>query len=92
MGRRIGGAAGRCVFALIGAGPARGLEVIFEASDVALHDLAGDTPHVTFTKNGKNRRIRCHLSRLRDDRIFCAERYGYSGRLFAEGAGAGVEV
>ncbi|WP_119084707.1 4-hydroxybenzoate 3-monooxygenase [Altererythrobacter sp. B11] len=35
----------------------RGLEVIYEAADVALHDVEGDAPYVTFTKDGAQRRI-----------------------------------
>lgn len=30
----------------------RGLEVVYEAKDVALHDVAGDAPFVTYTKHG----------------------------------------
>ena len=35
----------------------RGLEVIYGADDVALHDIAGDAPCVTYTKNGSEHRI-----------------------------------
>ena len=37
---------------LIDAIPKRGLEVVWEAEDVALHDVAGDDPHITYTKDG----------------------------------------
>jgi p-hydroxybenzoate 3-monooxygenase len=37
---------------LIDAAPSRGLEIVWEAADVALHDIAGDTPSVTWTKDG----------------------------------------
>ncbi len=35
----------------------RGLEVIYEAGDVALHDIDGDAPYVTFAKDGTAYRI-----------------------------------
>jgi p-hydroxybenzoate 3-monooxygenase len=42
---------------LMDAAPSRGLEVIYDADDVALHDIEGDAPFVTFTKDGKEQRI-----------------------------------
>jgi len=42
---------------LIEAAPARGLDIIWEATDVALHDIEGDTPAVSFTVAGERRRI-----------------------------------
>jgi p-hydroxybenzoate 3-monooxygenase len=42
---------------LMEAAPARGLEVIYDAEDVALHDVDGDAPFVTFRKDGAVRRI-----------------------------------
>src|SRR6187431_43117 len=35
----------------------RGLEVIYEVADLALHGLGIDAPYVTFTKGGSGRRI-----------------------------------
>jgi len=35
----------------------RGLEVVYEASDVTLHDIESDTPFVTYVKDGAPRRI-----------------------------------
>jgi p-hydroxybenzoate 3-monooxygenase len=35
----------------------RGLEVIYEAAEVALHEIGGDAPFVTFTVGGKEERI-----------------------------------
>lgn len=32
--------------------------IVFEAADVALHDIDGDTPSVTYSKNGVDHRIR----------------------------------
>lgn len=42
---------------LMDAAPSRGLEVIYEAQDVALHDIAGDSPCVTYRKDGADHRI-----------------------------------
>ena len=39
----------------------RGLEVIYEAADVALHDIESDAPFVTFTKDGAERRVDCRI-------------------------------
>ena len=37
--------------------PARGLEIIYEASDVVLHEIESDAPCVTYTTNGAAHRI-----------------------------------
>jgi p-hydroxybenzoate 3-monooxygenase len=37
---------------LMDAAPARGLEIVYEAGDVSLHDLESDAPSVRFTKDG----------------------------------------
>lgn len=42
---------------LMDAAPARGLQIIYEADDVALHDIEGDSPYVTFNKDGYEQRI-----------------------------------
>lgn len=42
---------------LMDAAPARGLEVIYEAGDVALHDIQSDAPYVTYSKDGSTHRI-----------------------------------
>jgi p-hydroxybenzoate 3-monooxygenase len=42
---------------LMDAAPARGLDVIYEAADVALHDIESDTPFITYTKEGATHRI-----------------------------------
>ena len=39
----------------------RGLEVIYEAGDVALHDVESDAPYVTFTSDGAEQRIDCRF-------------------------------
>lgn len=44
---------------LIAAAPERGLDIVFEAKDAAIHDADSDAPHVTYTKNGVSHRIDC---------------------------------
>ena len=39
----------------------RGLEVIYEAEDVALHDVESDAPYVTFTRGGSQQRVDCRF-------------------------------
>ena len=42
---------------LMDAAPERGLEVIYAAEDVALHDIESDSPSVTFRKDGAVQRL-----------------------------------
>jgi p-hydroxybenzoate 3-monooxygenase len=42
---------------LMEAAPDRGLEVIYGAEDVALHEISGDTPSLSFRKDGAEHRI-----------------------------------
>lgn len=42
---------------LMDAAPERGLPVIYEAGDVALHDIAGDAPYLTYRKDCAEQRI-----------------------------------
>jgi p-hydroxybenzoate 3-monooxygenase len=44
-------------FDLMKAATERGLEVIYEAADVALHEVEGDGPYVTYLKDGAQHRI-----------------------------------
>ena len=69
---------------LIAAADERGLPVVYEAKDVALHDLNSSTPFVTFAKDGEERRI---------DAAFIAGCDGYHGasRKAVVAAGAGRE-
>ncbi|MFV0645521.1 MAG: 4-hydroxybenzoate 3-monooxygenase [Sphingomonadaceae bacterium] len=46
---------------LMDAAPERDLEVIYEAENVALHDVEGDTPCVTYTRDGQDHRIDCRI-------------------------------
>jgi p-hydroxybenzoate 3-monooxygenase len=42
---------------LMAAAPERGLEIVYEAKDVALHDLESESPSVTYTKDGVEHRL-----------------------------------
>ena len=42
---------------LMDAAPERGLQVIYEAADVSLHDVESDTPSVSYVKDGTAHRI-----------------------------------
>ncbi len=42
---------------LMDAAPDRGLEVIYDAGEVSLHDIEGEAPYVTYTKDGTEHRI-----------------------------------
>lgn len=46
---------------LMDASEERGLEVIYEAADAALHDVDSDAPYVTYTKDGSEHRIDCRF-------------------------------
>jgi p-hydroxybenzoate 3-monooxygenase len=42
---------------LMDVAPERGLEVVYEAADVALHDIDGDAPYITYSKDNAIHRI-----------------------------------
>jgi p-hydroxybenzoate 3-monooxygenase len=44
---------------LIAAAPERGLDIVWEAEDVALHDIESDAPWVSYAKDGAEHRIDC---------------------------------
>ena len=44
---------------LMDAAPERGLPIVYEAKDVAIHDIDGDAPFVTWTKDGETQRLDC---------------------------------
>ncbi|KPL66900.1 4-hydroxybenzoate 3-monooxygenase [Erythrobacter sp. SG61-1L] len=46
---------------LMEASAERGLDVIYEAGDVALHDVDSDAPYVTYTRDGATQRIDCRF-------------------------------
>jgi p-hydroxybenzoate 3-monooxygenase len=66
------------------AGP-RGLEVLYEAEDVALHDVDSERPFVTFTRNGIGQRL--------DARFLagCDGFHGPSRKAIPAGAGKSFE-
>jgi p-hydroxybenzoate 3-monooxygenase len=63
----------------------RGLEVVYEAADVALHDIASDTPHITYTKDN----LECRI----DARFVCGcdGFHGPSRKAIPEAAGKSYE-
>lgn len=46
---------------LIDAAPSCGLEIVWEAGDVALHDIENDRPFVTYRAAGREERIDCDI-------------------------------
>lgn len=46
---------------LMDASAERGLQVIYEAEDVALHDVAGEAPHVTYRTGEEEHRVDCRF-------------------------------
>jgi p-hydroxybenzoate 3-monooxygenase len=44
---------------LVGAAPERGVEIVWEAKDVALHDVDSGAPSVTYTRDGEAHRLTC---------------------------------
>ena len=70
---------------LIDAAPERGLEIIWEADGVTLHDLQSDTPYLTFQRNGPEERI--------DARFIagCDGFHGPSRQAFPESVGRHFE-
>jgi p-hydroxybenzoate 3-monooxygenase len=63
----------------------RGLEVIYEAADVALHAIESDAPFVTYTRDGAEQRIDCRLI------AGCDGFHGPSRRAIPAGAGREYE-
>lgn len=46
---------------LIAAGPERGLEIVWEAKDVALHDVNSSASSVSWTRNGERQSVTCEF-------------------------------
>ena len=71
---------------LIDAAPARGLEIVWEAADVALYDVETGAPYATFTKDGACVRL--------DARFVagCDGFYGPSRRAIPAGTGRSYEL
>lgn len=70
---------------LIDAASSRGLEIIWEAADVTLHEVEGDAPYLTYVKDGGEHRI--------DARFIagCDGFHGPSRLAIPEAAGKGFE-
>ncbi|WP_242149843.1 4-hydroxybenzoate 3-monooxygenase [Sphingomonas sp. BAUL-RG-20F-R05-02] len=70
---------------LMDAAPSRGLEVIYEAADLALHDVEGDAPYITYIKGGAQHRL--------DARFICGcdGYHGPSRKAFPASAGQHCE-
>jgi len=64
---------------------ARGLDVVYEASDVTLHDIGSDTPHVTYVKDGAAHRIDARII------VGCDGFHGPSRKVVPAGAGRDYE-
>ncbi|KUR77229.1 4-hydroxybenzoate 3-monooxygenase [Novosphingobium sp. FSW06-99] len=70
---------------LMEAAPARALEVIYQVSDVALHEIDGDAPYVTYTCDGQARRVDARIV------VGCDGFHGPSRRAIPEQVGRGFE-
>ena len=70
---------------LMEASDERGLEVIYGAADVALHDIESDAPYVTFTSDGAQQRIDCRFI------AGCDGSHGPSRKAIPAGAGQEFE-
>ncbi|MCJ2184988.1 4-hydroxybenzoate 3-monooxygenase [Novosphingobium sp. 1949] len=63
----------------------RDLEVVYEAADVALHDIESDAPYVTYTKDGVEQRIDARFI------VGCDGFHGPSRKAIPESVGRGFE-
>ncbi len=63
----------------------RGLDIIYEAADVALHDVESDAPFVTFQKDGEAQRVDCRFI------IGCDGFYGPSRKAIPATVGQSYE-
>ncbi len=46
---------------LMDASAERGLEIVYEAADVRLHEIESDIPHVTYVTDGQTNRVDCRF-------------------------------
>jgi len=65
---------------LMDASEGRGLDVIYEVAEVALHDIDSDAPSVTFVKDGQSRRVDARIV------VGCDGFHGPSRRAIPAGA------
>lgn len=71
---------------LMDAASARGLEIVYGAQDVALHDIAGDAPALTYVKDGSAHRIEARFI------VGCDGFHGPSRKAMPAGAGREYEL
>ena len=70
---------------LMDAAAPRGLEVIYEAADVVLHDIDGDAPYVTYVRDAARHRIDARFI------VGCDGFHGPSRRAIPASSGRGFE-
>jgi len=70
---------------LMDAAPGRGLEIVYDAEDVTLHDIEGDAPSLTYRKAGVDHRIEARFI------AGCDGFHGPSRQAIPAGAGAVYE-
>ena len=70
---------------LMDAREARGLEVVYEAANVALHEIESDTPFVTYEKDGRQHRVDARII------VGCDGSHGPSRRAIPASAGKEYE-
>ena len=70
---------------LMDAAADRGLQIVWEAQDVALHDIDGDAPSVTYRKDGREERVECRFI------VGCDGFHGPSRQAIPASAGTGYE-
>lgn len=70
---------------LTDAAPAIGLEIIWEAAEVALHDVDGDAPFVTYVKGGREQRVEARFI------AGCDGYHGPSRQAVSATSGSGFE-
>ena len=71
---------------LMDAAPERGLEVVYEAEDVALHAIDSDAPYVTYSRDGSDHRVDCRFI------AGCDGFHGPSRKAIPATAGTGYEL
>ena len=71
---------------LMDAAPARGVQTIYEAADVALHDIDSPKPYITYQKGGRQYRINGQFI------VGCDGQHGPSRKSVPKGGGAALEL
>ena len=71
---------------LMDAAPARGVQTIYEAADVALHDIHSPKPYITYQKGGHQYRINGQFI------VGCDGQHGPSRKSVPKGGGPALEL